>query len=297
MESPGEYLKRERELRRVSIGKIFEATRIPLKYLEALESNNYEALPHPTFVKGFIKSYCKTLGVDENDAVLRYEIYLKERAPEKWEPQKLVFPSIKEEPEGLRLPREAKKYIGYAVGVVVVLAIVIYLYSRGSESSNVQLVQEQGQTSSEPVASVAEKAVETTAPAAPAGKPVPARPAAQEAAQGAPQAAAPVKAAEPEQASTILQQTLTMKANEVTWVKVRIDNQEPFDVILRQGDSVTWKANSAFSLLVGNAGGVDVFYNGSKLSTLGRSGESVALKLPRKDAPVRQGAPQQKKPE
>src|SRR3990170_8389783 len=80
MESPGEYLKREREIRRVSLQKIHEATRVSLKFLESIEADRYEGLPHATFIKGYIRSYCKVLGVDETDAVLRYEIFLRDKA-------------------------------------------------------------------------------------------------------------------------------------------------------------------------------------------------------------------------
>src|SRR5574340_653189 len=100
MESPGEYLKRERELRRASLTSLFEATRIPLKYLEAIEADDYESLPHPTFVKGFIKSYCKYLGLDETDAVLRYEIYMKERS-DKAEPSRPALTINRKEPKDL----------------------------------------------------------------------------------------------------------------------------------------------------------------------------------------------------
>src|SRR5574340_341513 len=101
MESPGEYLKRERELRRASLTSLFEATRIPLKYLEAIEADDYESLPHPTFVRGFIKSYCKYLGLDETDAVLRYELYMKERSDKAPEPPRPAHTIKRTEPKDL----------------------------------------------------------------------------------------------------------------------------------------------------------------------------------------------------
>src|SRR3972149_10588943 len=82
MESPGEHLKREREHRGVSLQKICESTRVPMKYLEAIEADRVEGLPQPAFVKGYIRNYCKVLGLDENDAVLRYEVWLSGRTAE-----------------------------------------------------------------------------------------------------------------------------------------------------------------------------------------------------------------------
>ena len=79
MESPGAYLKRERELRGITLKSVHEAVRVPLRFLEALESDEYEALPHPTFVKGFIKTYCKHLGLDDDTLGTAIEVTLRDR--------------------------------------------------------------------------------------------------------------------------------------------------------------------------------------------------------------------------
>ncbi len=275
MESPGEYLRRERELRRVTISRIFEATRVPVKALEALEADNYENLPHPTFVKGYIKSYCKALGIDENDAVLRYEIYLRENAPVKSDgnkgvlPKKLVIPDD-ERPSLLRLSQSARTYIIYgAAGIVLVLAGYLF-FSGGSETETqpeeTVAVQEQA-----PSALVAEPSVATPQP---------------EAGTVSTEVKVSVddasKRVESKQSATASgRHTLSVTAREVAWIKVRIDGKEPLEVILKAGESVSWDAAETFSLLVGNAGGIDMVYDGVKLAPLGRSGESVSIRLPR----------------
>ncbi|MBI3755825.1 MAG: helix-turn-helix domain-containing protein, partial [Deltaproteobacteria bacterium] len=83
MESPGEYLKRERESRGVSLEDISHATKIRVGLLTAIERNNFDALPAAPFVKGFIQAYCKHLGLDVQDALLRYEAYMKSLAESK----------------------------------------------------------------------------------------------------------------------------------------------------------------------------------------------------------------------
>ncbi|HXI10513.1 MAG TPA: RodZ domain-containing protein, partial [Thermodesulfobacteriota bacterium] len=79
--------------------------------------------------------------------------------------------------------------------------------------------------------------------------------------------------------------SLTVSAAELTWVKVAIDDDEPFDVVLRPGEKVSWKAAKAFHLVVGNAGGVTVNFDGEEFSGLGASGEVVKLVFP-KGAPA-----------
>lgn len=64
MSSFGETLKRERELRQISLREISEATKINLRYLDALERNDFRHLPGGVFNKGFVRAYAQFIGVD-----------------------------------------------------------------------------------------------------------------------------------------------------------------------------------------------------------------------------------------
>jgi transcriptional regulator with XRE-family HTH domain len=68
----GEFLRRERELRHISLDDIAERTKISRRYLEAIEEGQYERLPGETFVRGFIRSYAQTIGLDPEDTILIY---------------------------------------------------------------------------------------------------------------------------------------------------------------------------------------------------------------------------------
>ncbi|MBI5643720.1 MAG: helix-turn-helix domain-containing protein [Deltaproteobacteria bacterium] len=301
MESPGEYLKREREIRGVTLGKIFEATRVPMKFLEALEADNYELMPHPTFIKGYIKTYCKALGLDETDAVLRFEVFFKEKN-EKDHPQEARRPQPKKKQPSMpvALPKNLSNTIVYAGAGVLVLVIILYFAVGGRKEEPVPAVTEQAQV--QPVDQTG-PALPETAPAAlvapnaqnqpaltveppKAQPPVKAEAAPKTAVLPVSQPTAPVKdakAAEPVKTEGVAAEqklhSLTVNANEIAWIKIRIDNGAPFDVVLRQGESITWKANDLFSLILGNAGGVTLTHDGKKLSSLGKSGDVVSFKI------------------
>jgi cytoskeletal protein RodZ len=68
----GERLKREREMRGVSIEEIAAATRISTRFLEALESEQWDQLPGGVFNRGFIRSVARYLGMDEDKLVAEY---------------------------------------------------------------------------------------------------------------------------------------------------------------------------------------------------------------------------------
>jgi len=77
----GEYLKRERELRQISLSKIADETKIPFRYLEAIERGDVEKLPGEVYLKGFLRSYALELGLDDHDVLERYR-QLKEKEAE-----------------------------------------------------------------------------------------------------------------------------------------------------------------------------------------------------------------------
>ena len=72
MSSFGETLKRERELRQISLREIAEATKINLRYLDALERNDFRHLPGGVFNKGFVRAFAQFIGVDADSMVMAY---------------------------------------------------------------------------------------------------------------------------------------------------------------------------------------------------------------------------------
>ena len=68
----GEFLRRERELRHISLDDVAERTKISRRYLEAIEEERYDRLPGETFVRGFIRSYAQSIGLDPEDTLLIY---------------------------------------------------------------------------------------------------------------------------------------------------------------------------------------------------------------------------------
>lgn len=68
----GERLRREREMRRVSLDEISAATKIGTRLLRALEEEQFDLLPGGIFNKGFVRAYAKYLGIDEEGAVADY---------------------------------------------------------------------------------------------------------------------------------------------------------------------------------------------------------------------------------
>jgi cytoskeletal protein RodZ len=79
MQTVGEYLKKERQARDLSVREISQATKISQYYLEFLERDEYGKLPQGPYIKGYISSYARLINVDVEQALKLYEI--KQQTP------------------------------------------------------------------------------------------------------------------------------------------------------------------------------------------------------------------------
>lgn len=233
----GEELRREREMREISIREIADTTKISTRFLEAIEGGDFSSLPAPVFTRGFIREYASYLGLDSEEIVDRYMslVEREEKAREHEEEE------MRDRISG-RLPiasGSALKWILIALVAIVVLGAGVYFLSTS------------GQSDPEPVS---EEAVDP-APTAPLEEQEPATDAASPAAES-------------------IRMTLTASAD--SWVDLQVDDQSPSDFTLQSGGTRTIEANEKILLrTVGNAGGVSVELNGVKVPPLGRVGQVV----------------------
>ena len=72
MDSVGEYLKEAREAQGMSLDQVASLTRIQLQFLQALEDEDFVKLPEHVFTKGFVRTYARSLGIDEDEALRRF---------------------------------------------------------------------------------------------------------------------------------------------------------------------------------------------------------------------------------
>jgi cytoskeletal protein RodZ len=76
--SIGEKLRLEREAHGIALRDISEQTRISMRYLEAIETDDYRRLPGGIFNRSFIRAYAKFIGFDEQEAIEEYTRTLRE---------------------------------------------------------------------------------------------------------------------------------------------------------------------------------------------------------------------------
>jgi cytoskeletal protein RodZ len=122
----GETLREARMRQRIDMSEVEAATKIRAKYLRALESEEWDLLPGPTFVKTFLRTYAEYLGLDPRLLVEEFKQRYERPTSAELTPFATGY-------GGPRRPRRPRPAIGPGVVIVVgVLALLGALYLLGS---------------------------------------------------------------------------------------------------------------------------------------------------------------------
>jgi cytoskeleton protein RodZ len=126
----GAELRREREMRNISVREISDTTKISTRFLKAIESGDYAALPAPVFTRGFIREYAGYLGLDGEEMVDRYMAII-DREEQR---QEIEEAEMRERVSGpfSGLPAGgAMKWVVAGLAGLVVLLVVVWMVTRG----------------------------------------------------------------------------------------------------------------------------------------------------------------------
>jgi len=299
MSAFGENLRREREMRGVSLEEISSATKISIRFLEAIEREDFTKLPGGIFSRSFIRSYARYLGLDEERAVAEYQLAAH--------PQ--VDFDLHRMPAGsARAGRQSSRTPLIATLVAVVLlagGYVLFRYSRPAAEAPappmpaplttakpapppvVPAPTSSGEAAAVPstsptVGQVTPGAVPGTSPPGPAATPnFPSAPPAglSPATPSTPQTGNPPGTKPAADVELVLQVAATERA----WVAVDADGKTVFQRVLNPDEVQTLKAHRSFDVTTGNAQAVILTLNGETLKPLGRHGEVKSLHLTRED--------------
>lgn len=235
MASLGQELKRERELRGISLREIADSTRINLRLLQALEEDRLDVIPGQFFVRGILRSYARSIGIDEQQVLNRYhETCTFEEQMQYREAQKRRRPG----PKHLSplFMRKSIRITALTIAVVGLGLILLYVFLKAPGEK-------------------------------PAASPQPAQPVAQIEVPKRNPPLEPVPLVE-----EIKGLRVEMTFLEKTWLHIYADGESVWDGIKDKGDRLEINAEQEVRLNVGNAGGPDMTINGQRAKPLGPSG-------------------------
>ena len=247
----GDILRREREKQGLTIADIEKGTSIRGLYIEHIERGNIGELPGLVYAKGFVRNYAKFLRLNAEALVQQFAEEngsTPPPAPAEPEsaPRRISLSTVGDESlSSISIGGTSSSYASIfgklAAGIIVLAALV------GGGVAAISAINSPAQVPAAPP-------VKTEQPAAPA-------------------AAAEADASDTARAAHADGVNVSVTLTERCWTEVSVDGKSVFEGIIEKGKTESWKGKESVVIRAGNAGALDVTFNGRKLGKFGDNGE------------------------
>jgi cytoskeleton protein RodZ len=253
----GDELRREREIRGISLKEIADSTKISKRFLDAIERNDHKTLPAPVFTRGFVREYARYLGLNSDEMVNRYNFAAvgDDRIEQSAHLERLTTPQAppperkKVQPKGIP-PAYARVDRNVYILLIVVIALAGVSY---------WALKHRRETRANEERLAAETKVATTP--APVASPPPA-PVQTASTSTLPPATVPAKL------------ILSLEITKTSWITLDSDGERLINDELHRGFHRTVEAKDGFRFkTIGNAAGLTMTLNDIPVPSLGHDGQ------------------------
>ncbi len=258
IESPAsDRLKKIRQELGFSLEEVHKKTKIHLNILKAIEGDGLTNLS-PVYLRGFLKIYCKFLGVDPKDYLPEYKetpSAVKRIIPEKdlsRQPLKALSLLKTASVKLVSFRAIPKKFKKTFIFILIIIFVIIGLFNLGKFIASKRKAPHLKTPNK--VSQAETKKSQKASPAAVMQK-------------------TQAKEALPREIPSVIR--LGIRARDNCWVYLKVDGKVVFQRVLERGRSETWQAKNKIELSLGNAGAVELEVNGQLFSNLGRKGQAL----------------------
>ncbi len=292
MGSFGERLRRQREMRGISLDEIVATTKIGRRLLLALEEEQFDLLPGGIFNKSYVRAYAKCVGINEDEAVAEYLEAAQEPVPD--------TKVIAQQHASIHSDRRPERS-GFPIVPVLILLVVAagavgawkayQEHQRDREPRSA--AAKPAETSPAPITSYPSSSTSKDQSAATAQQIAPGSvqsstlPASSAQASGGTQerpnqsdtssGQAPASATAPGNASPEGSFEVTIRPKDRAWVSVKSDGKYVVRGIIKPPDVKTIRASNEVVFYTGNAGAVEVAFNGKSVPVSGGPNDEKVL--------------------
>lgn len=278
----GERLKREREKRGMTLEDVAGVTKISVRNLRALEQEKFDQMPGGIFNRGFVRSYAKHLGLDDEQVVADYMEAAGETVPSVTAPD---APAIREDAleksakstDGSESANTAQVPWAALIGLLVLGTLLLVFWSYRSHHKNPESAPSTGQAPNveNHLDAAAQNPAQNVVPE-PVSEPVSTTAPVATASMNTQQAASAASSTDNSAAvapASITGFDVIVHARDEVWVSTAEDGKPPAEITMEDGQSVTVHASERAIVRVGNAAAVDVVFKGQKVLVHGAEGE------------------------
>ena len=258
-------LKTAREVKEISLLQVSTKTMIDLKFLQAIEDANFDVLPE-IYIRAFIKEFAQTIDLNSKEVLQKFDIARLGKPEEKPQPQ--LETVSKEESINLQETSETKEFdstevlqpmtleqgkavknlkLNYIIGGSILFVALIVVYFAFIRNPSPEIIQEKfdQETSTENTQRFEiDKSSQSQAPAIVDRSVV-----------------------------TPDSLRLSVHADARVWIKVSVDGKPVHQNIVQANTKLNYAAVKSFSVSVGNAGLVKIFFNNKQIENIGKLGE------------------------
>jgi cytoskeleton protein RodZ len=262
VDETGSDLKKVRESKGITLKDLFESTRIRISILEAIENEEFHLLPENFYTQTFIKTYAQAVGVESEKILSRYEKYLE---------QNKVFREGAVESKSCLSKfyashRSLPRWI--VTGLFIVVFVIFLLYPKQKAENVKKEVADKSKTA------VIVKEVENQTS-------VVDKQAVEQKTEIEEESSVSKAIANKQNEVVEAAYKMTVEATERVWLNIKVDNNPPEEILLRPGEKIHKEASKEFTIDIGNAGGVNLTFQGESLGSLGEHGQVIHLTLPK----------------
>ena len=307
----GQEIRGRREALDFSIDEVAGRIKVSARILRAIEEGNLNGLPHAVYTRGFIRAYASLVGLDSEQLTAALATIFP---PDEGDELAPVTPAFtRPVPTG-----EIGKRLAIIVFILLLLGAVVgggWYISTTYGSKIIELVKQPfsavtPSTGVTPIMAVANSSLENPqitdvhqaepvqqeaeAVAQHAEAPVQAeQPATSAETEASSQAGQPVQSAMPNPATSqeglnqheraaiaANKQIVYVSATEDCYLGITADNGKLIHHMLKAGESYPVVFSNSLKLLLGNAGGISIRYNGKDLGEIGAKGKPRLLLFP-----------------
>lgn len=252
-------LKSAREENNISLQQMFQKSKIDIKFLQAIENGNFDILPEP-YIRAFIKHYAQIVQLDPIAIIKKYDSIRKGKVPPTIiETSPKVENKLNKETDeninsGLDLNNTSSedipktkvevKYNIIAGSLILIAAVAILYFSLFYKSSSVII----SDNSTNELENNEQQRFEVEK-----------------------KDTIQVQTQKPDIISDSL--TLSVHTSAPVWVKVLTDGKNIHQKMIEKDSKLNFKAKQQFSISIGNAGAVRLFFNNKEVQNVGKIGE------------------------